>query len=68
MTLVDDLTFNDVQLYTHLVDIIVYFSRTHLNRSRYYLFTENLISRIAQLLSAPQKHLKLSTYGLSLEV
>ena len=29
-------------------------------RSRHYLFSENLISRIAQLLSSPQKHLKLS--------
>ena len=58
--IVDDLTFNDVQLYTHLIEIIMYLTRTHQMRSRFYLFSEDLISRIAQLLSAPQKHLKLS--------
>ncbi|KAL9102355.1 MAG: hypothetical protein Q9163_002477 [Psora crenata] len=54
------LTFNDVQLFNHLIEIIVYLTRTHHTRSRYYLFSENLVSRIAQLLSSPHKHLKLT--------
>lgn len=34
--------------------------RQHLFRSRYFIFSEGLAARIAQLLSCPQKHLKLS--------
>ncbi|MCJ1458189.1 Platinum sensitivity protein [Mycoblastus sanguinarius] len=55
-----DITFHEVQLFNHLVEIIIYLSRTHQFRSKYYIFTEGLASRIAQLLSAPQKHLKLT--------
>jgi len=57
---VDDITFHEVQLFNHLVEIIIYLSRTHQFRSRFYIFAENLASRIAQLLTAPQKHLRLS--------
>ena len=60
-SLVNDITFHEVQLFNHLVEIIIYLSRTHQFRSKYYIFTEDISSRIAQLLSAPQKHLKLST-------
>ena len=58
--LVDNMTFHEVQLFNHLVEIIIYLSRTHQFRSKFYIFTEGLATRIAQLLSAPQKHLKLS--------
>lgn len=34
--------------------------RQHLFRSKYFVLTEKLAARIAQLLSCPQKHLKLS--------
>lgn len=57
---VSDITFYEVQLFNHLVEIIIYLSRTHQMRSKFYIFTEGLSSRIAQLLSAPQKHLKLT--------
>lgn len=60
--LVSKLTFHEVQLFNHLVEIIIYLSRTHQFRSKYYIFTEDLASRVAQLLSAPQKHLKLSKH------
>ena len=59
-----DITFHEVQLYNHLVEIIMYLSRTHQFRSKFYIFTEDLASRIAQLLSAPQKHLRLSMHTL----
>lgn len=58
--LVSDITFYEVQLFNHLVEIIIYLSRTHQMRSKYYIFSEGLGSRIGQLLSAPQKHLKLT--------
>ena len=57
---VNDITFHEVQLFNHLVEIIIYLSRTHQFRSKLYIFSEDISSRIAQLLSAPQKHLKLS--------
>ena len=57
---VNDITFHEVQLFNHLVEIIIYLSRTHQFRSKFYIFNEDISSRIAQLLSAPQKHLKLS--------
>lgn len=56
----NDITFHEVQLFNHLVEIIIYLSRTHQFRSKYYIFSEDISSRIAQLLSAPQKHLKLT--------
>ena len=54
------ITYQEVQLFNHLVEIIIYLSRTHQFRSKFYIFTEDLASRVAQLLEAPQKHLKLS--------
>ena len=59
-SVVNDITFHEVQLFNHLVEIIIYLSRTHQFRSKFYIFQEDISSRIAQLLSAPQKHLKLS--------
>ena len=38
--------------------------RQHLLRSKYFVLTEKLAARIAQLLSCPQKHLKLSEESL----
>ena len=57
---VSNITFHEVQLFNHLVEIIIYLSRTHQMRSKFYIFSEGLGSRIAQLLTAPQKHLKLT--------
>jgi protein phosphatase-4 regulatory subunit 3 len=57
---VNDLTFQEVSLYSHLVDILTFFVRQHLYRSRNVIHNEALAPRIAQLLRVPQKHLKLS--------
>ncbi|KKA25197.1 DUF625 domain protein [Rasamsonia emersonii CBS 393.64] len=56
----NDLTFQDVSLYAHLVDILTFFVRQHLFRCRNFIHTESLTPRVAQLLKAPQKHLKLT--------
>lgn len=58
--LVNDLTFQEVSLYSHLVDILTFFVRQHYYRSRNFVRSENLAPRVARLLTAPQKHLKLS--------
>ncbi|KAB8067139.1 component of IIS longevity pathway SMK-1-domain-containing protein [Aspergillus leporis] len=55
----NDLTFQEVALYAHLVDILTFFVRQHLYRSRAIIHNAALAPRIAQLLTVPQKHLKL---------
>ncbi|KAL3495939.1 component of IIS longevity pathway SMK-1-domain-containing protein [Aspergillus germanicus] len=54
-----DLTFKDVALYSHLVDILTFFVRQHLYRCRNVIQNERLAAYITQLLRVPQKHLKL---------
>ncbi|KAE8161349.1 component of IIS longevity pathway SMK-1-domain-containing protein [Aspergillus tamarii] len=54
-----DLKFQEVALYAHLVDILTFFVRQHLYRSRAVIHNEALAPRVAQLLTVPQKHLKL---------
>ncbi|KAJ5104828.1 hypothetical protein NUU61_002175 [Penicillium alfredii] len=54
-----DLTFQEVTLHSHLVDILTFFARQHLFRTRNAIHNEALAPRVAQLLRAPQKHLKL---------
>jgi len=63
--LVNDLTFHEVALYAHLVDILGFFIRQDMFRNRHVLQTEAIAPRIAQLLTVPQKHLKLSKYTSS---
>ncbi|GLA60963.1 platinum sensitivity protein [Aspergillus tubingensis] len=55
-----NLSFQDVALYSHLVDILTFFVRQHLYRSRNVIQNESLAPRIAQLLTVPHKHLKLT--------
>lgn len=57
---VHDLTMQEVSLFNHLIEILMFLIRQHLFRSKYFIFSEGLAARIAQLLSCPQKHLKLS--------
>ncbi|KAJ6107272.1 hypothetical protein N7523_008595 [Penicillium sp. IBT 18751x] len=55
----NDLTFQEVTLYSHLVDILTFFVRQHLFRTRNAIHSEQLAPRVAQLLTAPQKTVKL---------
>ncbi|KAJ5673125.1 hypothetical protein N7507_002252 [Penicillium longicatenatum] len=55
----NDLTFQEVTLYSHLADILTFFVRQHLFRTRNAIHSESLAPRVAQLLTAPQKSLKL---------
>ncbi|KAJ5688939.1 hypothetical protein N7462_003331 [Penicillium macrosclerotiorum] len=55
----NDMTFQEVTLYSHLVDILTFFVRQHLFRTRNAIHSEALAPLVAQLLKAPQKHLKL---------
>lgn len=53
-------TVQQVSLFVHLIEILCFFIRQHQHRSKYFVMSENLGQRIAQLLSCPEKHLKLS--------
>lgn len=57
---VQDISVHEASLYTHLVEILSFFVRQHQYRAKYYILSENLHCRIAQLLSCGQKHLKLT--------
>ncbi|KAI9794139.1 MAG: Platinum sensitivity protein [Piccolia ochrophora] len=55
-----NLSIQEVSLFSHLVEILCFFIRQHLFRSKYFILAEGLASRVAQLLSCPEKHLKLT--------
>ena len=60
-TTVNNIPVQDVALYVHLVEILSYFARQHTYRSKQFMVEDALSSRVAQLLSCPEKHLKLCT-------
>ena len=53
------LTVQETSLYTHLVEVLSFFVRQHAYQAKLFILSENLHSRIAQLLECPQKHMKL---------
>ncbi|KAF2652711.1 DUF625-domain-containing protein [Lophiostoma macrostomum CBS 122681] len=55
----DDLSVQEVSLYSHLVEVLCFFIRQHSFRSKYFILSENLAARVAQLMDCPEKHLKL---------
>lgn len=63
---VNDLTVQEASLYTHLVEVLCFFIRQHKFASKFFTLSEGLHIRVAQLMSCPQKHLKLSTSCLSI--
>ena len=68
-----NMTFKEVSLYSHLVEILMYFVRNHLYRSKFFIASESITARVGQLLGSTQKHMKLSTLlailvGMSLQL
>ncbi|ORY10744.1 component of IIS longevity pathway SMK-1-domain-containing protein [Clohesyomyces aquaticus] len=59
-TSMDDLTVQEVSLYSHLVEVLCFFIRQHSFRSKYFILSEGLGARVAQLMDCPEKHLKLT--------
>ena len=55
-----NLTVHETSLYTHLVEILCFFVRQHSFKSKLFILSENLHTRLAQLLACPQKYIKLS--------
>jgi protein phosphatase-4 regulatory subunit 3 len=58
----EDMTFSvhQVSLFIYLIEILCFFVRQHTHHSKYFVLSEKLSHRIAQLLSSPEKYLKLS--------
>ncbi|KAJ4298173.1 Platinum sensitivity protein [Kalmusia sp. IMI 367209] len=56
----DDLSIQQVSLYVHLVEVLCFFIRQHSFRSKYFILSEGLAARVAQLMECPEKHLKLT--------
>ncbi|KAF2864762.1 component of IIS longevity pathway SMK-1-domain-containing protein [Massariosphaeria phaeospora] len=56
---VADLSMSEVSLFVHLVDALCYFIRHHTFRSKYFVLSEGLAARVAQLMNCPEKHMKL---------
>ncbi|KAF2852724.1 DUF625-domain-containing protein [Plenodomus tracheiphilus IPT5] len=56
----EDLSMQEVSLYAHLVEVLCFFIRQHSFRSKYFILSEGLAVRVAQLMDCPEKHLKLT--------
>lgn len=55
-------TVQQVSLFIYLIEILCFFVRQHTHHSKYFVLSEHLGERIAQLLSSPEKYLKLSKF------
>ncbi|CAG8984101.1 hypothetical protein HYALB_00010601 [Hymenoscyphus albidus] len=53
-------TVQQVSLFIYLIEILCFFVRQHTHHSKYFVLSEHLGERIAQLLSSPEKYLKLT--------
>ncbi|EXJ89037.1 hypothetical protein A1O3_02101 [Capronia epimyces CBS 606.96] len=53
-------SYQEVSLFSYLVEILTFFIRQHSIRSRPFILSENLAPRVAQLLLVSQKPLKLT--------
>ncbi|KAI5301980.1 Platinum sensitivity protein [Ascosphaera pollenicola] len=54
------LTFQEAATYEHLLDILSCFLRSHVFWGKRFIYSQQLVPRIAEILEAPQKHLKLA--------
>jgi protein phosphatase-4 regulatory subunit 3 len=57
---VEDLSIQEVALYAHLLEVLCFFIRQHNFRSKYFILSEGLAARVAQLMDCPEKHLQLT--------
>jgi protein phosphatase 4 regulatory subunit 3 len=56
----ENFSYQEVSLFSYLVEILTFFVRQHSIRSRPFVLSESLAPRVAKLLQVPQKPLKLS--------
>ncbi|KAL2755189.1 hypothetical protein ACRALDRAFT_2042961 [Sodiomyces alcalophilus JCM 7366] len=46
-------------MFTYLIDTLCYFIRQHMHRSKFFVLQNNIVQRVVQLLSCPEKYLRL---------
>ncbi|KAF1961675.1 DUF625-domain-containing protein [Byssothecium circinans] len=56
----NDLSVQEVSLYAYLVEVLCFFIKQHQFRSKFFIISEALAARVAQLMQCPVKHLKLT--------
>lgn len=59
-TTLSGMSVQEISLYTHLVEVLSFFLRLHSYKSKQFIMEQHLHSRVAQLLSCPQKYMKLT--------
>lgn len=55
-----DFSVHQVSLFIYLIEILCFFVRQHTHHSKYFVLSEKLGQRIAQLLKSPEKYLRLT--------
>ncbi|KAI0600904.1 component of IIS longevity pathway SMK-1-domain-containing protein [Biscogniauxia sp. FL1348] len=54
-----EFTVKQASMFTYLIEILCFFIRQHHHRSKFFVLSNNIVPRIAQLLHCPEKFLKL---------
>jgi len=57
-----DFSVHQVSLFIYLIEILCFFVRQHTHHSKYFILSEKLGARVAQLLQSPEKYLRLSKF------
>ncbi|KAF3097385.1 Platinum sensitivity protein [Orbilia oligospora] len=57
---IESLSPHESALYTHLLELLCFFVRHHLFRDKYFILSENIAPRVAQLLTASEKFVQLA--------
>ncbi|KAM0284586.1 hypothetical protein ACHAQH_001952 [Verticillium albo-atrum] len=52
-------TVQQASMFTYLIEVLGYFIRQHLHRSKFFVLQNDIAQRVAQLLSCPEKYLQL---------
>ncbi|KAI0852694.1 DUF625-domain-containing protein [Daldinia vernicosa] len=54
-----EFSVQQASIFTYLIEILCFFIRQHQHRSKFFVLNNDIVSRISQLLSCPEKFLKL---------
>ncbi|KAI1381728.1 DUF625-domain-containing protein [Hypoxylon crocopeplum] len=54
-----DFSVHQASMFTYLIEILCFFIRQHQHRSKFFVLNNDIVLRISQLLSCPEKFLKL---------
>jgi protein phosphatase-4 regulatory subunit 3 len=58
-------TVQQAGMFTYLIDLVCFFIRQHLHRSKFFVLQNNIAQRVVQLLDCPEKYLRLGQFPRS---